>query len=106
MGGDIRRVTLRAGEGGRHLWAYLDAAGNLHIDGQDLGPATAPVSSDGEYEVFEKIDAEHVPAVVELLGGTPGSDVLDLLEDFAGAASNDLMARLRASDIPISRFVF
>jgi hypothetical protein len=45
-----RQVILRNERSGldtRHLWAYLDDEGNLHIDGQDLGPATAPVSTSG-----------------------------------------------------------
>ena len=29
------------------LWAHIDAAGALHIDGQDLGPGTEAVSDDG-----------------------------------------------------------
>ena len=48
-----RVVTLRDevdGPDSRHLWAHIDQEGNLHIDGQDLGPKTAIVSSDGEYE--------------------------------------------------------
>jgi hypothetical protein len=100
-----RKVKLRDerdGRDSRHLWAYVDEAGALHIDGQDLGPATAIVSSDGEYEWFETIAAADVPRVVALLGGQPGDDVLDLLErDFTGAKSYDLEARLRRSDIPI-----
>jgi hypothetical protein len=53
---------------------------DLHIDGQDLGPGTAPVSSDGEYEWFKTIRAGDVPKVVMLLGGDADDDVLNLLE--------------------------
>jgi len=102
---ETRKVSLREerdGDDWRFLWAYVDAAGALHIDGQDLGPSTAIVSSDGEYEWFKTVAAADVPRVVALLGGQPGDDVLDLLErDFTGARSYDLEARLRASDIPI-----
>ena len=101
----LRKVMLReerTGRDGRFLWAYVDDSGRLHIDGQDLGPGTAPVSSDGEYEWFSTIAAADVPRVVALLGGQPGDDVLDVLErGFTGAASYDLEARLRASDIPV-----
>ncbi len=41
MSDESRRVTLRDETSGldrRHLWAYLDDGGSLHIDGQDLGP--------------------------------------------------------------------
>lgn len=102
--GRSRTVTLREerdGADSRHLWAFVDEGGALHIDGQDLGPATAMVSSDGEYEWFRTIAAADVPRVVALLGGAPGDDVIDVLEGgFAGAGSYDLEARLRASDIP------
>ncbi len=100
-----RKVTLRAerhGDDYRHLEAYVDEAGALHIDGHDLGPGTDMVSSDGEYEWFETIAAVDVPRVVALLGGRPGDDVLDVLErDFTGTKSYDLEARLRNSDVPV-----
>jgi len=54
----------------RHLWAHLDQKGNLHIDGQDLGPKTAIVSSDGEYEWFETIDRSELSKLIGLLGGS------------------------------------
>jgi hypothetical protein len=104
-----RRVTLRNerhGSDARHLWAYVDADGALHIDGQDLGPATAIVSDDGEYEWFTTIRAEHVPEVVRLLGGRAGDDVLALLaRDFTDDGSYELERRLRESDIPFERYI-
>jgi hypothetical protein len=105
-----RTVTLREERSGpdqRHLWAYLGPDGALHIDGQDLGPATAPVSPDGEYEWFTTIQPEYLPRLVELLGGEPGSDVLDLLaERYSGSDSYELERLLRGSDIPIERHVY
>ena len=60
------------------------------------------MSPDGEYEWFQTIAAADVPRVVELLGGRPGEDVLDVLErGFTGARSHELEALLRASDITI-----
>ena len=97
-----RQVTLRderAGSDSRHLWAYTDAAGRLHIDGQDLGPGTASVSSDGEYEWFETFAEEDVPRVVALLGGQPDEHVLDVLERWSGR-SYELTRLLRDSGIP------
>ena len=70
---DGRVVTLRNeidGPDSRHLWAHLDQKGNLHIDGQDLGPKTTIVSSDGEYEWFETIDRSDLPKLIGLLGGS------------------------------------
>ena len=79
----LRRVTLRnerrTDGSWLNLWAHLDEEGCLHIDGQDLGPVTRSVSSDGEYEYFMTIAAADVPRLVELLGGGPGEDILGLL---------------------------
>jgi len=105
-----RKVTLRAertGKDYRHLEAHLDKEGNLHIDGQDLGPGTAIVSDDGEYEWFETIDAADVPRLVVLLGGQLGEDVLDVLErDYTGTGSYELEKRLRESDIRVERSIW
>jgi hypothetical protein len=100
-----RMVTLRdihAGPDRRFLSAYLDGQGNLHLDGHDLGPATASMSPDGEYEWFQVIAAVDVERVVMLLDGQAGENVLDLLaRDWTGDRSYELERRLRASDIPI-----
>jgi hypothetical protein len=99
-----RVVTLRSEHRGADwfsLWAYLDEHGCLHIDGQDLGPVTAPVSDDGEYEYFKTYEAADVPRVVALLDGKPGEDVLDLLErSWTGERSWELDRRLLESGIP------
>jgi hypothetical protein len=103
-------LTLRdevAGEDRRLLRAYLDGEGNLHIDGQDLGPGTAIVSDDGEYEWFKKIRASDLPRLVEALGGAPGTPVLTLLKErFTGAGSYELERVLRTSGIPIELHVW
>lgn len=100
-----RVVTLRAecrGSDQFNLWAYVDKAGCLHIDGQDLGPVTEPVSGDGEYEYFKTIAAADVPKVVALLDGREGEPVLDLLERaWTGKRSWELERLLRESAIPV-----
>lgn len=105
-----RRVTLRTERQGRdyrHLEAYVDVEGALHVDGHDLGPGTAMVSDDGEYEWFQTIAAADVPRLVELLGGAPGEHVLDVLErGWTGPRSYDLEALLRKGDIPVERVVW
>jgi hypothetical protein len=105
-----RRVSLRAerdGRDSRYLDVYLDEAGNLHIDGQDLGPSTAPVSSDGEYEWFQFIQASHLPSLKALLGAGPEENILDTLErSWTGRRSYDLEQIIRESDIPRSRQVW
>ena len=55
-----RRIKLREepnARDARYLDAHVDAAGDLHLDGQDLGPATSLISGDGEYEWFMTITA-------------------------------------------------
>ncbi len=105
-----RKVVLREEQDGpdrRYLWAYLAPDGALHIDGQDLGPGTAPVSAEGEYEWFQTIQPAHLPRLVDLLGGDPGTDLLDLLaERYTGAGAAELERILRESGIPVERFVY
>ena len=105
-----RRVLLRdeaAGDNRRHLAAHLDGEGNLHIDGHDLGPATAGVSGDGEYEWSTVYTAADVPAIVALLDGAPGDDLLDLLATrWTGPRAGELERRLRESAIPGTRSVW
>lgn len=105
-----RKVTLRDEHDGpdrRVLWAYLDDEGNLHIDGQDLGPKTASVSSDGEYEWFKTISVTDVPRLLTLLGATPEEDVLDVLEgQWCGEKAAQLEQLLRGSDIKVDLFTW
>lgn len=97
----------RSGQGERYLWAYIAPDGALHIDGQDLGPGTALVSADGEYEWFSTVRPVHLPRLVELLGGEAGTDLLDLLsERYTGAGAAELERILRESGIPVERFVY
>jgi len=89
------------------LWAYLDAAGQLHIDGQDLGPITCNVSTDGEYEYFKIVAGPDIPRLIERLGGTPGSGILELLErKWTGEKSYELEDILGACDIPVVLAVY
>jgi hypothetical protein len=106
---DGRTVMLRAehdGADSRYLWAHLDSDGNLHIDGQDLGPGTAIMSDDGEYEWVQAIAAADVPRVVALMDGHADEDVLTVLERWTGRGSYELERRLRESDIPIERYFY
>jgi hypothetical protein len=102
-----RTVILRDetyGPDHRHLSAYVDELG-LHIDGQDLGPATSTVSDDGEYEWFTTYAPADGPRVVALLDGQPGEDILDLLQrDWTQTLrSYELERRLHESGIPFER---
>ncbi len=99
-------ITLRSesrSDGSRlNLWAYLDSAGRLHLDGQELGPVTRSISADGEYEYFKMIARDDIPRLVELLGGEPGQDILELLaRDWAGERSYRLEDILREGPIEV-----
>jgi len=101
-----REVTLRSeqmDDGSKlNLWAYLDTKGCLHIDAQDLGPITEPISGDGEYEYFLTIDNKDIPKLIQLLGGKAGDDVLRLLDRYwAGDKSYELEDLLRNCEIKV-----
>ncbi len=100
----VRSVTLqheKRDDGSRlHLDALIGSDGVLHIDGHDLGPVTKLMSPDGEYEYFYTIPAKDVPALVIALGGQPGDDVMDLLEqNWSGDNSYRLGAAIRSSGV-------
>jgi hypothetical protein len=97
----------RTGPDQRFLLAYVSTDGALHIEGQDLGPATAPPSRHGEYEWFQIIRPERLPRLIGLLGGEPGTDLLDLLaERYTGVGAATFERILRESGIPVERFVW
>jgi hypothetical protein len=68
------------GDDSRFLKARVNDDGSLVISGQDLGPATAMISNDGEYECAHTCPAESVPLLCKALGGNERDDILDLLE--------------------------
>lgn len=85
----------------RHLAAYLDERGDLHIDGQDLGPGTSSVSEDGEYEWFRTIAAADLPRLLQLLGADPGETILAVLSrKYTGPGSYELERLLRDNNFP------
>jgi hypothetical protein len=110
MTDEQRKVVLRAERDdadSRYLEAYVDQLGNLHLDGQDLGPGTSLVSDDGEYEWFTTIATADVPRLLMLLGGKPGEDVVDVLErGWTGAGSYALEQLLRDAAFPLQRSVW
>ena len=99
----ITLVNRRVGADWQNLWAYVDGAGNLHVEGQDFGPTTALVSDDGEYEFFYTVLAADVPALMRELGADRTDDVLDVLEtSYAGDRARDLERVLRSGAVPVS----
>jgi hypothetical protein len=103
----VLRDEKRADGSHLGLWAYLDTAGQLHIDGQDLGPVTRTVSTDGEYEYFKIVRHDYIPGLVAVLGGKPEDDILDLLkENWTGEKSYELEDIMRECDVPIVLAVY
>lgn len=100
----MRTVSLRAEQDGRdhrYLRATLNTHGDLVIEGQDLGPKTASVSSDGEYEWSRTILREHIPQLLILLDEPASADILSTLErHWTGPKSYELESRISESDIP------
>ena len=103
-------IALRADEKGpnrSYLDASLNAEGNLVLAGQDLGPVTAIVSSDGEYEYWITVKAEHFPQLLALLEASPDADVLEVLaEHWTGERSYELERLIRGSGIPQEFFSY
>ncbi len=100
----MKKVTVRDERDGsdrRHLEAYLDETGNLHIDGQDLGPSTSIVSGDGEYEWRVIIKGDDLRRLLGLLGAKADANILDVLG--SGDRAGDLEALIRDSDIHVER---
>jgi hypothetical protein len=96
-----KSVSLRAereASNRRFLTARLNAAGDLVLEGQDLGPATP----DGdEYEWFRTVRAAHLPALLAALGESPEADLLAVLEArWSGVRSYDLERLLREGKVP------
>jgi hypothetical protein len=92
----------RNGADSRHLWVSIDDDCKLVIEGQDLGPGTAIISSDGEYEWTRTFERDDFPALVALLGGEPGDDAFDVVARFTDEKSYELERLIRESDVPNS----
>ena len=99
-----RSVKLQNEHRGDGSWLNVNATlqrdGTLEISGQDFGPVTRGVSSDGEYESFYTVAAEDVPALVVALGGERGTDVIDVLtQRWSGDAAYGLGEAVRSSGV-------
>lgn len=93
-----RRTALTAATSTR---TSTGETGDLVIEGQDLGPATAVVSPDGEYEWIRTVRRTDLPALVLALGGQSGEDILDILDArFTGQRSYDLERLLSDDAVP------
>jgi hypothetical protein len=96
-------IVLRAETDGidhRHLRARLHPDGTLTVEGHDLGPGTAPVSGDGEYEWVHTYEAAVVPDFLSALGGSTGEDPAVVLARYTGAKSHELERIARECGVP------
>jgi len=61
------RVTIydRTSEGDRNiLRAVVTVAGDLELEGQDIGPGVEKIFGDSDYEYWHTVNAEYVPLVL------------------------------------------
>jgi hypothetical protein len=80
-----RSVTLfdaRDSDGSRSLTATVEEAGGLHLVQLHGGPAVSQAwgAAVGWSEYNVGVAAEEVPKLIGMLGGSPGDDVLGLLQ--------------------------
>jgi hypothetical protein len=87
--------VFRAGEG--------DVVHITHLDGQDLGPGTALVGGDGEYEWMRTVRRDDMPHLLEALGAPPNTrELLSFLKaNYSGSGSYELERIMRESDVPV-----
>ena len=94
-----RRIVLRNerdDRGTRHLDAALDHDGILRITGHDQGPRVSDFWGEAItcYDWAYVIAADRIPALIKVLGGHDGDDVLALLAAYhqrGGGQLSDLM---------------
>lgn len=106
MDKSIRLQDRMNGDMHLNLWARINDDGDFLIEGQDLGPR----DDDGdrsEYEWTTTVTREHVPALVRLLGGSPGQDVPQIVErEWAANEGQGLEHLVKQSDVPCDTEVY
>ena len=103
-----RRVVLREvhdSGGSQFEEAVLEDDGTVRITGEDEGPKVSGFwgRSISSYDWVYVVSPDRVPHLIARLGGTPGSDVLDLLARYYGEdKAGQLGQLLRASPVNAS----
>ena len=103
-----RRVVLREvhdSEGSQFEEAVLEDDGTVRITGEDEGPKVSGFwgPSIRSYDWVYVVSPDRVPTLIARLGGTPGSDVLDLLANFySDNAAGEMGLLLRAPPVNAS----
>ena len=70
------------------------------FEGQDLGPSVQAFFGVNEYEWRWVVSAEHIPRLLEALGG---DDVLEAIADrFSGDRAGDVHAFLTSHGVPFA----
>lgn len=104
------RITLRSerdAEGSRRLDLRRDDAGNIRLEGQDLGNQVEAFWGKGlrEYEWVHTIPAGQDRKIRDALGGAVGSDMVRLISQWCADHDADNLERtLQAHDVKIERW--
>jgi hypothetical protein len=97
----------RNGPDSRTLDADFGENGAIEFAGIDLGPATAPVSDDGEYEYWFRVESVDAARAVEALGGEPGENLMGALRRlWTGPQAFRIRMTLDAAGIETHLFVY
>jgi hypothetical protein len=94
---------IRDADGLRHLEASLNAAGDLVIEGQDLGDGVERALGVREYEWTWTVRAAHLPDLSRALGMT-GDVLAALATRFSGENAAELGSFLQSERIPHERW--
>ena len=95
---EVKLVDESRASGSFTMNAALFPNGNVRFWNYDIS------STAGDYEWSTSLAAEDVPRAVEVLGGDPGTNIIDLLaEHWTGDKATTIEARLENAGITLKR---
>jgi hypothetical protein len=94
---------FRDDDGVRHLEASISEAGDLVIEGQDLGDGVERAFGVREYEWTWTVRAPYLPDLLRVLGAT-GDVLAALAARFSGENAAELGSFLQSEGIPHERW--